>query len=276
MKKKIAGRRRGKARRLCWSKILSRLITTDFHIHTNLSDCGDVAATFEAVVQGGIDARLEAIGVSDHIFFPHHTERSVIARGALPKEVDGMKIWVGCEADMEAPTRAAIDAEFASTLDYVMVAASHLYDPAVEQEFIDEPRSMAYYMLELTRGAVELGFVDVITHPLHVPACRYTLEHFVAAADESQMRDVAQTAAACGVALECNPKFVRAYPNASRRLFPLLLEEGCQLAINSDAHHPRGIGCRGPEYATEEELRALGISEECLFLIEDAAPRAVR
>ena len=248
---------------------MSRLIRTDFHIHTRLSDCGDPAATFEAVVAAGQEAGLDAIGISDHIIFPGDRERPGIARRALPAEVDGMRVYVGAEVDMQSPGRAAIDGEFAAGLDYVNMACSHLYDPGVEREFIDDPVSMAAYMVDLMRGAIELGFLDIIVHPLHVPACRYSLADFVCAADEEAVREVAQMAAEAGVAMECNPRFLRAQPTAAARLFRLFVECGCTLAINSDSHHPRGIGCRGPEFATEEDLRALGIGEEHLFRMEE-------
>lgn len=248
---------------------MGRLIRTDFHIHTKLSDCGDPAATFEAVVAAGQEAGLDAIGISDHIIFPGDRERPGIARRALPAEVDGMRVYVGCEADMQSPGRAAIDGEFAAGLDYVNMACSHLYDPGVEREFIDDPVSMAAYMVDLMRGAVELGFVDIIAHPLHVPACRYSLADFVCAADEEAVREVARMAAEAGVAMECNPRFLRAQPTAAARLFRLFVECGCTVAINSDSHHPRGIGCRGPEFAAEEDVRALGIGEEHLFRMEE-------
>ena len=223
------------------------------------------------MVAAGLEAKLEAIGVSDHIFLPQHRERPRLARNALPRETNGMRIYVGCEADMQSPTRCAIDAEFAATLDYVMVAASHLYDPGVEREFIDQPRSMASYMVELMRGAIGLGFADIIVHPLHVPAPGCQFPDFVAAVDERALRGVARLAAESGVAFECNPSFLVKHPEASKRLFTLLLEEGCTLALNSDAHSPSGIGCRGPAYATEDELRALGITEERVFGIERVA-----
>jgi histidinol phosphatase-like PHP family hydrolase len=221
------------------------------------------------VVAAGLEAGLEAIGISDHIFLPQHRERPVIARQALPSEVNGMRVYVGCEADMQSPTRCAIDADFAATLDYVMIAASHLFDPGVEREFIEHPRSMAAYMVEMMRGAIETGFTDIIVHPLHVPACRFSFSDFVSAVDEAALREVARLAAVSGVAFECNPVFVRRHPEAAKRLFSCLLEDGCTLAINSDAHDPGGIGCRGPGYATEDELRALGISEERLFRIAE-------
>ncbi len=221
------------------------------------------------MVAAGLEAKLEAIGVSDHIFLPKHRERARIARAALPREVDGMRVYVGCEADMQSPTRCAIDAEFAATLDYVMIAASHLYDPGVERGFIEQPRSMAAYMIELMRGAIETGFADIITHPLHVPAPGCSFPDFVAAVDERALREVARLAAESGVAFECNPSFLVKHAEASKRLFTLLLEEGCTLAINSDAHSPRGIGCRAPAYASEDDLRDLGITEERVFRIEE-------
>ncbi len=124
-------------------------------------------------------------------------------------------------------------------------------------------------MLDLMRGAIGLGYVDIITHPLHVPACRYTFGDFVAAADERSVREVAEMAAEAGVAMETNPRFLRSAPAEAARLFGLFIEMGCTVAINSDTHNPAGVGCRGPGFATEEELRAIGISEACLFRMEE-------
>ncbi len=178
-----------------------------------------------------------------------------------------MRVYVGCEANMQSPTRCVIDAEFAATLDYVLIAATHLFDPGVEHEFPNEPRAMAAYMIEMMRSAVATGFADVVVHPFHVPQSAYTFADFVPAVDEAALRDLARFAANSGVAFECNPRFVRAHPDASKRLFPLLLEEGCTLAVNSDAHSPAGIGCRGAAFASEDNLRALGITEDRLFRI---------
>ncbi len=71
------------------------------------------------------------------------------------------------------------------------------------------------------------------------------------------------------MAMECNPAFVREAPEAAGWLFRVFLEAGCKVAIGSDAHHPNDVGCRGPRYAGEEELRELGIGEECLWRIEE-------
>ncbi len=254
---------------------MNRLIRTDFHIHTFLSDCGEPEATFEAVVVAAQAAELEAIGISDHIYLPRHRERPTIARQALPREINGLRIYVGCEADMQSPTRAAIEAEFAATLDYVLISTSHLFDPGVERNFVNQPKSMASYMLDLMEGAIGLGFCDIIPHPLHVPACGMAFSQFVRAVDETRLRSVAQAAAAAGVAFECNPRFLREDGEAATWLWQLFLECGCTLAINSDSHHPAHIACRGPKFATEEELRAVGISEEHLFKIEERVTRAL-
>lgn len=254
---------------------MNKFMRNDFHVHTFLSDCGDPEATFEAVIAAAQEAELEAIGISDHIYLPQHRERPSIARRALPREINGLKVYVGCEADMQSPTRASIDAEFAATLDYVLIATSHLYDPGVERNFINQPKSMASYMLDLMEGAINLGFCDIIPHPLHVPACGMGFGEFVRAVDETRLRSIVQMAVAAGVALECNPRFLREDREAATWLWQLFLDCGGTLAINSDSHHPAHIACRGPQFATEEELREVGISEEHLFRIEERVTRAL-
>jgi histidinol phosphatase-like PHP family hydrolase len=134
---------------------------------------------------------------------------------------------------------------------------------------------MTAYMLDLMRGAMGLGFVDIVVHPLHVPACQYSFGDFVRVADEAEVRGVARMAAETSVALECNPRFVKAAPAETKWLFGLFLEEGCLLAINSDAHHPAHVGCRGRQFATEEELRAIGIREEHVFRLTQSVTKSL-
>ncbi len=256
---------------------MGRLITSDFHIHTNLSDCAHPDATPEAVVRAAQEAGLEAVGISDHIVFPDDRARPAVARDdasvagyrSNKDEARGLRVYVGCEAEMHSPTEATIDGAFAAGLDFVVMSPSHLHNIGPEVLHGLGPRAMAAFILELTRAAVEMGFADIIAHPLHVPESPFPFEELVWAADETDVIRTAQAAAQAGVAMECNPRFLRAAPQAAEWLWGRFLEAGCKLAIGSDAHHPDAIGCRGPRFATEEELRAVGISEDRLWRIED-------
>jgi len=215
------------------------------------------------------EAGLEALGISDHIVNSEDLGRPWLVRERLPADTGDLRVYVGCETEMATPAVAKIDAAFADTLDFVIMSASHLFNPGVQRPGTLSPEAMAAHILEMMRGAIALGFVDIIAHPFSVPVSPVPFEAIVAAADQEELRDTAALAACEGVAMECNPAFLRGAPEAMGLLIRCFLEVGCKLAVNSDAHHPAHIGCRGPQYASEEELRAAGVTEDCLWRIED-------
>jgi len=256
---------------------LGRLLRADLHVHTNLSDCAHPEATPEAVVKAAREAGLETVGISDHILVPQDRARPGLARQRLPRQASGMRVYVGCEAEMHSPAEATIDAQFAAQVDFVIISASHLHNIGPEVLHGLGAREMAAFVLDLTKGAVETGYADIIAHPLHVPESPFSFDELVWAADRDDLMSVAEAAARAGVAMECNPRFLRSSPDAAQWLWERFLQAGCKLAIGSDAHHPKDIGYRGPWFATEEELRAAGIREDCLWRIEDrvSAPRGL-
>jgi histidinol phosphatase-like PHP family hydrolase len=245
---------------------VTRLMRADWHLHTTFSrECGEPGATPGNIVNTAHDIGLEAIGFTDHIHFPHQIERIDELRAVLPAPPDGLRVYVACEADMLSPTTVAISAETAAGLDYVIVSASHLYEDNLELPADLDPPRMASFILELTNGAIASGLADIVAHPFGVPGCPFPWAEVVAAADPGALRETAREAARRGVAMELNPRYVRQAPEQAGWLFRLFLESGCRLALVSDAHHPDLIGCRGPRFAPEAEVRALGVTEECLW-----------
>jgi len=248
---------------------LGRLIQADWHIHTALSDCGSPEATPEAIIEAARAAGLAAIGLTDHVIYPQHRSRPGRTRGNLPKDLKGLSVYIGCEADMFSPTRMSIDRDFASGLDYVIMSASHLHLPEVEKPGPLDPRTMADLIVQLTLAAINSGLADIICHPFGVPESPFTFQEIVGEVKRAELVSVGEAAARAGVAIELNPRYLRRAPDAASWLFLCLLDTGVKLAVNSDAHHPSGVGCRGPIYATEEELRSAGITEDRVWSIED-------
>ena len=77
---------------------MSKLIRTDFHVHTNHSLCGHPDATPRAVVRAAQDAELEAVGITDHLVVPINFDRPRLVREELPGELDDLRVYVGGEA----------------------------------------------------------------------------------------------------------------------------------------------------------------------------------
>jgi histidinol phosphatase-like PHP family hydrolase len=221
------------------------------------------------VVLAAQEAGLEAVGITDHVVVPAHLDRPRRVREELPGKAEGLRVYVGCEAEMRAPDEPSISPEFAAGLDFVLFSTSHLHNIGPQVLYGLGPAEMAAFMLELMKGAIETEYVDIIAHPFHAPLSPHPFAEVVGAADAEELRGTAEAAARAGVAMECNPRFLREAPEAARWLIRVFLEAECKVSIASDAHHPANIGCRGPGYATEEELQAAGIGQECLWRIED-------
>jgi histidinol phosphatase-like PHP family hydrolase len=169
----------------------------------------------------------------------------------------------------QSPTRSSIDAAFAAGLDYVIMAASHLYDEGVTRPDKLTAEGTAALCIELMQAAIESGLTDILAHPFGVPESPFTFEEIVAAANQDDWMQVGRAAARAGVAIECNPRYLRRAPDAAHWLFHPLLDIGVKLALSSDAHHPSNVGCQGPQYASEDALRAEGITEDRVWRIED-------
>jgi histidinol phosphatase-like PHP family hydrolase len=210
-------------------------------------------------------AGLEAFGITDHVNSPQHQALPGLVRQQVPTSYHGVRLYVGCEAEMHAPEELSIDPGFAAELDYVIVSASHLYNPGVKlPPDLDAPR-MAAYILELMNGAIASGIADIISHPFGVPWSEIKFPELVEAVNRDDLLRMAESAARKGVALELNPAFVTWVPDLAGWLFSRFLEAGAKLSIGSDAHEPGPIGCRGPEFATEAQLRAIGVTEDRLW-----------
>jgi len=252
---------------------LGKLIRSDFHIHTIHSECGEPGATPWATVRAAQEAGLEAIALTDHVAFPAHFSAPKLVREQLPADLGGVRVYVGCEAEMLGRGKPSISREYAAEMDLVLFSASHLHNADPRLLHKAEPPAIASFVLDLMVGAIETGYADILAHPFHVPLCRHSFGIIASAANERDLRDALAMTAEAGVAMETNPRFLRQEPAEAAWLFRLFMEMGCKVAINSDTHHPSGVGCRGPKFATEAELRAIGISEEHLFSIEERRTR---
>jgi histidinol phosphatase-like PHP family hydrolase len=252
-------------------------LRADFHTHSCFSDGGiRPEATPMAMVRAAEAAGLEAIGITDHIVSPEHKALPGLVREQVPTQYHGIRVYVGCEAEMHAPDEATIDAEFAAELDYVVMSACHLYNTGVKLPEGLDAAGMAAYILELMNGAIQSGIADIIAHPFGVPGSEIQFPELVEAVDRDGLMWMAEAAAKKGVALELNPAFVTWVPDTAGWLFRRFMEAGAKLAIGSDAHVPGPVGCRGPEYASEEELLAMGVTEERLWGIEDRISHLAR
>ena len=219
---------------------------------------------------------MDAIGITDHVFSSSDLLKPTLLRSRVPRTVGELGVYVGCEAEMHGPTEPTIGPCRARRLAFVVMAASHLY--FLGERALDElsAPAMADLILNLMEGALALGYVDILAHPFRVNDCRFGFSDLVEAVDRDALMRMAEKAAKAGVAMECNPRFLREGPEAAAWLFRSFLGAGCKLSIGSDAHWLVDVGCNTSEFATEGELRAMGLSEDSLWTIRDAVRRKSR
>lgn len=160
-------------------------IKHDFHVHTTFSDCcSDERQIPEIILPELVRHGIRRVGFADHIwanpafapndfYRPQTFERIKRLREILKSLPDyGIKIYVGCEAEMLAPGKFGITPELAEQLDIVVLATDHFhFKGIVEQPRSESPRDIGVHMLEFL-----LPVPGVIwQQPWHIHVCRLVL-----------------------------------------------------------------------------------------------------
>lgn len=250
----------------------------DLHIHTALSACCpekdiQLPAQILALAQ---EMGLEAIGFSDHVwanpdvqpsawYAPQGIEqitrlRHMLAELSSEEKISDAttsdatfprpRILVGCEAETIAPGVFGMTADFAATLDFVLLSCSHIHmKDFVAQPSNEQPYTIAMHLLEMFRSGVCCPWATSIAHPL-VPFGR--MENYAAIMDsmpEDALQEACGLAAEKGVALEITTSFLPSTEAAHDgplpwsmetplRLITTARDAGCRFTFGTDAHVP--------------------------------------
>ncbi len=200
----------------------------DLHMHTTASD-GKVDA--EAMAVAARDAGLEYIVITDHsnalpMVNGLDNERALehaAAIRALDRRLPGIRVLAGIECDILADGRMDLDDEVLKSLDFVI---GSLHSGLTQPRDVATPRMLR---------AIENPWVDMIGHPTG----RKLLRRDGADLDIDAVLDAA---ARHGVAMEINGQADRLdlRPEHARKA----RERGILLAVDSDAHSPRGMALK--------------------------------
>jgi putative hydrolase len=198
------------------------MLEVDFHSHTFFSKCG-----LHSIIEMLTEAKnrgLAALAITDH---------GPVLKGGTPSTfydrlidpVEGIRLLKGLECNI-AQDDGTIDfpQKFLKYADIILLGL-HPHLPA------DKPKS--HNTALLIRALEKNPFVDIVTHPEDV---RYPVD----------FDELAAYAQAHGVALECNNSKIlnkRVSPELMRDLLSSCKRTGCRIAVNSDAHAIREIGC---------------------------------
>lgn len=242
----------------------------DLHIHTGLSPCAVHDEALSSVMAYAQEAKrrcLEIICITDHFALPadwvpewyENSGPEIIQRvrkAAAAADTD-VEILVGCEAEMVAPGKVTINAQFARELDFVLLAASHFHFNDIGPQRGASPETAAGKMVEYLDAAVRLPFVDAVAHPLVVPNDPFgDPRAYATLITDDQMHRICAAAVAHDVALEINGAAAvhERYRDATRRLFSIARGEGVHFTVGSDAHSVHQMETLDAAWDFAEEL----------------------
>ena len=230
----------------------------DFHLHTGAVSC---CAKEDATVQNYIDTSAKegvtAIGIADHLwdkkvaptkFYPiNGFEELLNVVPTIPKDTKGIKVFLGCETDMNVYGEIGIHPESASLLDYVLVAMSHYrpFDNVFLGMDANDPKFMRKFAIDRFMRACNAEYsVPVgIPHPF-VPHGVKCPERLMQEISDNDYLDCFKEARRKGVFLEVHcscldndwENYKDGYPVEMIRMMMLARECGCRFTYGSDAH----------------------------------------
>lgn len=168
-------------------------ITSDIHIHTNLSSCARSDATFEGYVARAAKDGITTLGFSDHLwdskiegvskwYEPQNVEHVLTLKERLPKEMDGVRILFGCETEFTHEGKLCLAEESFDLFDYVLVPHSHTHmQVVVPRELVANNELHAKFLMD--------SFMRLVTHPL-APKILSVAHPFVAGTQHGIYNDV--------------------------------------------------------------------------------------
>ena len=157
-------------------------VTSDLHVHTNLSLCGDPDATVEGYLSACREAGITTIGFSNHCWVGdmplncyiadwyrvQTLDRALSLRNQIPDDTKGIKVLVGCETEYIGNGIIGMDKDAAELFDYVLVPMSHFDKPGfvVPADLASGgARAVSELLYRYFYEIVTLGIATGVPHP---------------------------------------------------------------------------------------------------------------
>ena len=266
-------------------------VTSDLHIHTNLSLCAEPDATVERYLALWAENDVRTIGFSNHCWAGHipfpngvcpgvdwykaqPVERALTIRKQLPKDTGSKRILIGCEVEYIGSGIAGIDKDTAKLFDYVLVAANHFHMTGltVPSDLVsggtDAIRELLYRRFN---EAAALEFATGIVHPF-IPYGFSDIEtEIISGFTDQQYRNSFSAAASCRISVEIHRDAVESriaedkngFSSEFIRMLTIAGECGCTFHFGSDTH-----GIINPDYERMGRFAALcGITSDDILVI---------
>lgn len=237
--------------------------SVDYHCHTYHSPCGQPEMIPEVVMKTAEERGIETLGFTDH-FYRHllHENGFAALRGEVAGKNGGLKLFIGCEADVVSPTEIAITEEEAARFDYVLCSVHYQNRQICEQAPSAEPEEVAKHFLAMFRRAAETPYIDIIPHPFFLPPNTYDAATHSFLTD-GDLLEVLEQAKENGIAVEISPRALT--PGQTEfylRFYRLAKRVGLKFSIGTDAHRLVNVAITG---TLEPVIRAVELRVEDLW-----------
>lgn len=214
----------------------------DFHVHTRHSPCANNDMSPTAIVRMAKANGTKYLGMTDHLC--SFTDPTVLtyARAECPPSNGSPEIFFGCEVDVLSVGSTCLDNVRRPSLDYIVLAASHFYNPGVARPASEDPKAVGRHFLEMFHYAATVDYADVIAHPFYVMPDTYDVNSIYTLTD-NDLKPAVESAAANGVAVEISRRAVTPdHIEFMGRFYRLCKDAGVKFAIGTDSHSLSAVG----------------------------------
>lgn len=268
-------------------------ITSDIHIHTNLSSCAQPDALLERYVENAPKDGINVLGFANHLwdsdridgvskwYSPQNLEHVLKLKEELPasREINGIKLLFGCETEFTWEGKLCLAEESFENFDYVLVPHSHTHmEVVVPRSQIADSKMHAKFLMDSFMRLVEHPLAHRITAVAHpfVPGTRYAIYNEVQSLiPDTYLFEAFQAANESGIAIEMNGSCL-VYQNEWDipyceyvRIYSIAHACNCRFTYGSDSHSSMNdrqlktvekfldqCGIRDNEFLTVDEIIA--------------------
>ena len=223
----------------------------DLHVHSNYSMCAETSSTVRAIVEAAQSAKMEGIGITDHIH--PYIEYSVIDdnRRQLSELLDSrVRVWIGAEIDVTTLSgRILGEPDFYRSLDYVMAGIHHYHcDWVARPDLSRDSEDVLNFVHRQIINTVKNPWVHVVAHPWS--GLIKNLKDFPFTYDlikSEWIEELGYESIKNGTAVEIpvwaliNREGIINEPCLKHFVRPLL-QTGCFISTGTDAHQVKNIG----------------------------------
>lgn len=243
-------------------------ITSDIHLHSNLSSCAKPESTPAAIIKACRDQGIRTIGFADHLwdktmpgaskwYQPQDVEHVLSIKETLAGEEcqelsRGLKVLVGCETEFLGGKQVGISREAAGLFDFVLIPPDHFHmKNYVFPADVNDPEGIKTIMIRRFMEVMDLELATAVVHPFHAmgftPEMPYVVQSLIS---DNEYREcfIAAKQARCAIEFHaCVAKPHEAGSGEDKfspeyiRMLTIARECGCTFSIGSDAHSPEPI-----------------------------------